>query len=220
MAAVAPMSEQRDQAVRLVASWLLGYPDETLLDRVGELREVIAELPSSLQAPLDRFLTRLTTVDLLQQQQEYVATFDMKRKTSLYLTYWTSGDTRNRGMAILRFKQAYQESGWDLGSEELPDHLAVLLEFAAVADGVTGEALLIEHEGPIQLLRDALAGMHSPYVDLLDVVLATLPALTPEVRERMEQLAVSGPPQELVGLVGLEPYGAGTRNLEITEVRR
>jgi nitrate reductase molybdenum cofactor assembly chaperone NarJ/NarW len=207
---------EQDRAGWLVASWLLTYPDETLLGRVGELREVVSELPDSLRTPLDRFFAHLTTVDLLEQQVRYVATFDMKRKTSLYLTYWTSGDTRNRGTAILRFKQAYIESGWEIGNEELPDHLAVVLEYAAIADHLTGEALLVEHEGPIQLLRDALAKLESPYVDVIDVVLATLPALTPEVQERIAQLAASGPPQELVGL---EPYGAQTL-LQISEVRR
>jgi nitrate reductase molybdenum cofactor assembly chaperone NarJ/NarW len=218
MGEVARMSKRTDQdrAGWLVSSWLLTYPDETLLARVDELKEVVRDLPEPLRIPLDRFIQHLTTVDLLEQQENYVATFDMKRKTSLFLTYWTQGDTRNRGTAILRFKQAYLESGWEMGNEELPDHLAVLLEYAAIADHLTGEALLIEHEGPIQLLRDALAKLESHYVDVIDVVLATLPELTPEVKERIAQLAASGPPQELVGL---EPYGAQTL-LQISEVRR
>lgn len=211
------MTERIDaQAARLVVSWLLTYPDDQLLARVPELREVIADLPEQTREPLQRFLDHLEREPELEQQQRYVATFDMKRKTSLYLTYWTHGDTRNRGTAILRFKQAYHDSGWNVGTEELPDHLAVLLEFAAVADHVTGDALLIEHEAPIGLLRDALAKLESPYVDLIDVVLSTLPAPTAEVKQRMAQLAADGPPQELVGL---EPYGA-QRTLEISEVRR
>jgi nitrate reductase delta subunit len=204
------------QAARLVASWLLTYPDDVLLARLPELREVVADLPLRLREPLERFMHHLEHEPLLEQQQEYVATFDMKRKTSLYLTYWTDGDTRNRGTAILRFKQAYQDSGWTIGNEELPDHLAVLLEFAAVADPLTGDALLAEHDAPIGLLRDALAKLESPYVDVVEVILATLPALTAAVKERMAQLAAQGPPQELVGL---EPYGA-QRILEISEVRR
>ena len=63
----------------------------------------------------------------------------MKRRACPFLTYWTNGDTRNRGVAILRFKQAYEAGGFTIGNEELPDHLAVVLEFAAVGDRVTGE---------------------------------------------------------------------------------
>jgi nitrate reductase delta subunit len=128
----------------------------------------------------------------------------MKRKACPYLTYWTDGDTRNRGRAILRFKQAYLEAGYDLGSEELPDHLSVVLEFSAIGNTLTGDALLAEHQDAIHLLRDALAKMESAYAHVLDAVVATLPKLTPEIRERMAHIAASGPPVESVGL---EPFG-------------
>ena len=96
-------------------------------------------------------------------QRHYVEIFDMKRRACPFLTYWTNGDTRNRGVAILRFKQAYAEAGFTLGTEELPDHLAVVLEFAAVGDRVTGDALLAEHAAAIGLLREALHDLGSAY---------------------------------------------------------
>ncbi len=139
-------------------------------------------------------------------QRHYVEVFDMKRKACPYLSYWTDGDTRNRGIGILRFKQAYLDAGFDLGTEELADHLAVVLEFAALGDRLTGDALLVEHAAPIGLLREALAVLGSTYVYVLDAVLATLPEITPEIAERMTSLASSGPPVEAVGL---EPFGSG-----------
>ncbi|MDO8732597.1 MAG: nitrate reductase molybdenum cofactor assembly chaperone [Actinomycetota bacterium] len=189
---------------RLAASWLLSYPDDLLLSRLDQIATAVAEFPSSTGAPLQSFLDHVHGTPLIEIQQHYVMTFDMKRKASPYLSYWTDGDTRNRGRAILRFKQAYLEAGFDLGSEELADHLCVVLEFAAVGDPLTGNALLAEHRGAIHLLRDALASMDSAYVHVLDSVIATLPSLTPEIRERMAHLAASGPPVEQVGL---EPFG-------------
>jgi len=141
-------------------------------------------------------------------QAHYVTVFDMKRKACPYLTYWTDGDTRNRGRAILRFKQAYLEAGYDLGSEELPDHLSVVLEFAAIGDTLTGEALLAEHQDAIHLLRDALEKMESAYVHVLDAVVATLPQLTPEIPERMAHIAASGPP------VRVSPMAANSRTTD------
>lgn len=41
----------------------------------------------------------------------YGATFDLKRRCCPYLTYYTYGDTRKRGMALLRFKHACH--GWE-----------------------------------------------------------------------------------------------------------
>jgi nitrate reductase delta subunit len=145
-------------------------------------------------------------------QRHFVEVFDMKRRACPFLTYWTHGDTRNRGVAILRFKQAYEQAGFSIGTEELPDHLAVVLEFAAVGDRVTGDALLAEHAAPIGLLREALHDLASAYAHLLDAVVATLPEITPEVGARMAQMVADGPPVEDVGLepfpTALTPTGA------------
>jgi nitrate reductase delta subunit len=198
------MSDKQTAAARLAAAWLLSYPDEALLGRLDSIAVVVDELPAGTGAPLSAFLAHLSDTPLSEVQAHYVTVFDMKRKACPYLTYWTDGDTRNRGRAILRFKQAYLEAGYDLGSEELPDHLSVVLEFAAIGDTLTGEALLAEHQDAIHLLRDALAKMESAYVHVLDAFVATLPQLTPEIRERMAHIAASGPPVESVGL---EPFG-------------
>lgn len=198
------MSDKQTAAARLAGAWLLSYPDATLLERLDGIAAVVDELPAGTGAPLSAFLAHLADTPLSEVQSHYVTVFDMKRKACPYLTYWTDGDTRNRGRAILRFKQAYLEAGYDLGSEELPDHLSVVLEFAAIGDTLTGEALLAEHQDAIHLLRDALAKMESAYVHVLDAIVATLPRLTPEIRERMAHIAASGPPVESVGL---EPFG-------------
>lgn len=187
-------------AARLGASWLLWYPDEELLTRLDGVAAMADELPEGFRAPLLAFLAHVNDTPLVELQAHYVSVFDMKRKACPYLSYWTDGDTRNRGTAILRFQQAYREFGFDPGTQELADHLCVVLEFAAVGDALTGDALLTEHQGPIHLLRDALDKLGSAYVHVLDLVIATLPALTPEIRERMAALAAQGPPVEQVGL--------------------
>ena len=197
------MSAERTAAARLACAWLLAYPDEVLAERLPEISGLLRELPSDVATPLGAFLDHLETTDGLDLQQHYVSVFDMKCKACPYLTYWTDGDTRNRGQAILRFQQAYLDVGFDLAGRELPDHLAVVLEFAALGDRLTGEALLAEHAAAIHLLRDALATLGSPYQHVLDGVVATMPRLTPEIERRMHELAASGPPAETVGL---EPY--------------
>jgi len=195
--------DRRIAAARLAASWLLSYPDDALLARLDQIAAVAAELPERMGGPIGLFLDHLSGTPLIEVQEHYVLVFDMKRKACPYLSYWTDGDTRNRGRAILRFQQAYLDVGFDLAGRELPDHLAVVLEFAALGDRLTGEALLAEHAVAIRLLRDALTALDSPYRHVLDAVVATLPRLTPQVAQRMRELAAGGPPVETVGL---EPY--------------
>lgn len=188
-----------------VASLLLGYPDEELRGRLPVLRGVLRGLPRELAEPFRRFLRHAEATPLLELAAQYVTTFDHQRRCCLYLTYYAHGDTRRRGVALLGFKSAYRQAGLEFGSEELPDHLAVVLEFAATADPKAGRQLLLDHRAGIELLRLALADAPSPYVDVLRAVTATLPPLRGDEREAVLRLAAQGPPAEQVGLAPFAP---------------
>lgn len=198
---------------RMIASTLLVYPDDRFLERRGELEAIAAKLAAPLRDPLIEFFSTTAQMTLDEIQRHYVEIFDMRRRCSLFLTSWTHGDTRNRGMALVYFKEVYKDAGIVMTDEELPDHLAVVLEFAALVDPVEGNLLLAEHRAPIELIRDALHAANSFYASVLDAIVATLPPMTPEIAERARAIALSGPPQEFVGLSGavsiaLEPFSA------------
>ena len=204
-------AEDRARTQQL-CSLLLQYPEESLVGLTPELREVVANLPDETSDPLGTFLNFLASTPLMDVQRQYVETFDMRRKCAPYLTYWTHGDTRNRGMALLHFKDVYREAGVTIDDQELPDHLAVVLEFAACHDAELGNALLAEHRGVIGLLHQALIDAESPWAPLLASVMRTTRGLTPEDELLMRQLALAGPPTERVGMAGpvdlaLAPFG-------------
>lgn len=187
------------------ASLLLGYPDEELVARAGMLREVASMLPTSVSDPLKAFLQHLEATPLPELAADFVATFDHQRRCCLYLTYFQHGDTRNRGLALLRFKTAYREAGMTLSDDELPDHLGVVLEFGATADAAAARVLLLEHRAGLELLRLALEDAHSPWAHVLQAVSATLPPLAGDDREAVMKLAAQGPPAEEVGLAPFAP---------------
>lgn len=198
---------------RLVASSLLIYPDENFMQKLSELEKSISGLAPHHRSPFDNFLVAIKEMTLDEIQRHYVEIFDMRRRCSLFLTSWTHGDTRNRGMALIYFKEKYKDANIVISDEELPDHLAVVLEFAALVDPVEGSLLLGEHRAPIELIRDALHSANSFYAYVLDAVVATLPPMTAEIAERAKALALSGPPQEFVGLSGavtiaIQPFSA------------
>ncbi|XGP77128.1 nitrate reductase molybdenum cofactor assembly chaperone [Actinokineospora auranticolor] len=181
------------------------YPDESLVERIPLLRAATATLPSSVGGPLAAFLDHASAVPLLALAEEYVATFDHRRKFSPYLTYFAYGDTRKRGMALLRFKHAYRAAGLELDDSELPDHLAVVLEFAACGDPRTGVRLMVEHRAGLELMRIALTDSASPWRHVLESVSATLPPLGGHDREKLARLVAEGPPEEEVGLAPFAP---------------
>jgi nitrate reductase molybdenum cofactor assembly chaperone NarJ/NarW len=201
------------RVVRQVAAWCLGYPDDELLGRLPTLRGALAEQRrTEAVGLLDRFLEHLSATPLLELVDSYVRLFDLDRKQTLYLSYWTDGDTRRRGETLAAFKQRYRASGFlvDTGGE-LPDHLPMVLEYAALADPVDGASLLQEYRASLELIRLALEEQQSPYAWVLEAVCRTLPGPSPRDRASAMALAATGPPPtETVGLE-LLPYPTGAR---------
>ena len=103
-------------------------------------------------------------------------------------------------MALLRFKQTYLGAGFELDDGELPDHLCVVLEFAATVDRDLGRHLMLDHRAGLDLLRLSLRDIGSPWAGLVDAVTATLPPLRGDERDAVRRLAAEGPPEEEVGL--------------------
>ncbi|MFE0523918.1 nitrate reductase molybdenum cofactor assembly chaperone [Streptomyces sp. NPDC058954] len=194
----------RALTLRLV-SLLLQYPDEELTDARAELTTVVAALPDT---PAAEHLARFTDWFAAQEpealQRHYVEMFDLRRKSSLYLTYYLHGDTRRRGMALLTLNQRYRAAGWDTDGGELPDHLPVVLEFAALAGPGGGEAPLRQHRRGLELIQRALTDADSPYRHVLASLLTLLPPPTEADRAAVARLVTEGPPNEDVGL---DPYG-------------
>jgi nitrate reductase molybdenum cofactor assembly chaperone NarJ/NarW len=186
-------------------SLLLDYPDEQTLARTGLVRSAAMTLPTAIGDFLRSFLDHLQSTPLAELQADYVETFDTRRRCNLFLTYFAHGDTRKRGLALLRFKQTYLASGFELDPAELPDHLCVVLEYAATVDRVRGRDLLLDHRAGLELLRLSLWDTGSPWASLLDAVTATLPPLGGDERDAVRRLAAEGPPEEEVGLA---PFAA------------
>ncbi len=117
-------------------------------------------------------------------------------------------------MALLRFKQAYLRAGYGMTDEELPDHLCVVLEFAATSDRAAGRQLMLDHRAGLELLRMSLRDLGSPWGGVVEAVTGTLPPLRGDEAEAVRRLAAEGPPEEEVGLTpyatpGFDPGPAG-----------
>jgi nitrate reductase delta subunit len=185
-------------------SFVLRYPDAAVVAARDDVAGEVSALPAGpVREALERFVGGWTG-DQTALAARYVETFDLRRRASLYLTYYAHGDTRERGMALLRLKKLYRAAGLPMESSELPDHLPVMLAFSALAPDGHGEVLLAEHRPAIELLRLSLHDLGSPYAHVLDAIAACLPPLSVTERGEVARLAREGPPEEAVGL---EPYG-------------
>ena len=187
-----------------LCSLALQYPDERLLSARAELTTLAAALAQGRPAAsLNSFFAWFDSVSPLELAQEYVKTFDLGKRSTLYLTFYSLGDRRDRGIALLRLKRLYRAAGLPLGDHELPDFLPVMLEFASATAPGQGEVVLGEHRAPLELIRLSLHDENSPYAPVLDAVCEQVGGMSTAERLSLDRLQAQGPPRELVGL---EPF--------------
>ncbi len=207
-----------DRTLKL-ASLLLQYPTCALFDGLPVLADAARTAsPRATREHLTAFVDWLGASSPEEVARHYVQTFDLRRRCALYLTYYRFGDTRNRGMALVEFKNAYRTAGFTPSEDELPDYLPMVLDFAALCD--RGRRLLHGHRTDLELLRRALDDAGSPYAQVVAGVAAGLPSLGRRELRQVLSAWQSGPPSEQVGLEPFAPpdyltgYRTSTRRPE------
>lgn len=199
-----PMSEQQRRLLFMICSLLLDYPHDGASHTWRLVEEHSGALADTASEKITAFLKTATSQGERSMQEQYVETFDQRRKCSMFLSYYSVGDTRQRGTAILAFKHQLEALGLESAREELPDHLCVVLEAAAKADTTerhsTATEVLAAHRDGLEVLRTALENLDSPYAHLITAVCMALPDVDQETVDSYINLIRSGPPAELVGL--------------------
>ncbi|MEU5840421.1 nitrate reductase molybdenum cofactor assembly chaperone [Rhodococcus sp. NPDC047139] len=190
----------QNRLVRQAASLLLAYPDEEHEKRLDVVEQLLEHITGPEKDLLGAAARELGGGDGLGVAQQYVETFDLRRRSTMYLTYWTAGDTRNRGAEMHAFATAYRDAGVAPPAHEAPDHLAVVLEFTANVDPSAGEELLTRYRVALDVLHASLRDALSPYAQVVEAVCATLPPVTDQEEQRARRLAQAGPPRESIGL--------------------
>lgn len=155
---------------RLLAK-LLDYPDADLMAALPETRARLnRDLDPDGRRVIAEFLGHLSALDLTEAQAAYVMTFDMVPEHSLHLTHHLFGDDKNRGPALIDLTEFYKEYGLELASNELPDFLPLVLEFAAQLDEEEACMFLSQWTKVLKVLAGNLEENKSPYAPLVRLV--------------------------------------------------
>jgi nitrate reductase molybdenum cofactor assembly chaperone NarJ/NarW len=165
-------------------SKLLDYPNADLMAALPELRAGIKQgFEATEWIVLERFMKDLAAQDLTDAQADYVQTFDMTPEHALHLTHHLFGDDKNRGPALIDLTEFYKGYGFELMtrenaanddgdevSNELPDFLPVVLEFAAQLDAEEAHVFLSQWSKVLNQLATNLETAGSPYAPLVRLV--------------------------------------------------
>jgi nitrate reductase delta subunit len=157
-----------------ILSKLLDYPDAALLAAIPDLRrEIHRGIEAAEWLVLDRYLKQLESLDLTEAQADYVQTFDLTPEHALHLTHHLFGDDKNRGPALIDLSEYYKEFGLELAandSNEIPDFLPLMLEFAAQLTTDEARFFLSQWSKVVNQLAANLEQAGSPYAPLVRLV--------------------------------------------------
>jgi nitrate reductase delta subunit len=181
--------DARKRSLCQALSDLLSYPGADAAARAraaGDLAEGTAAA-----APLSRFAAAAGRLPADELREIYTSTFDLQPPCAPYVGHQLLGDSPLRGPFLARLVEVYAASGYR-AREELPDHLAEVLAFLAMAapseerDDLVRDGLLPALTRMLEGLRDR----ENPYRELLLAVqelfrlgrAATRDPAQPEVR--------------------------------------
>ncbi|HEY0954590.1 MAG TPA: nitrate reductase molybdenum cofactor assembly chaperone [Roseateles sp.] len=159
--------------LRVLAA-LLRYPDAAFRAAAPELRQALwaeSALPAGRIDELCALLQRLQRDDPFAAEAEFVDLFDRGRGTALHLFEHIHGDSRDRGPAMIDLQQTYEKAGLLLAPGELPDHLAVVLEYASTQPPREARDFLAETAHIARAIFSALQRRQTPYAAVLAAVL-------------------------------------------------
>ncbi|BDE74580.1 nitrate reductase [Delftia sp. 670] len=153
---------------------LIGYPGAELRallpGLIDALRLEQSVAPARLRE-LQQLAEQLQAMDPFEAEARYVDTFDRGHQTSLHLFEHVHGDSADRGPALIDLQQTYERAGLAFEADELPDHLAVVLEFASTQPPAIAREFLGEMAHILNALFTALVRRDSPYASVIAAVL-------------------------------------------------
>ncbi len=205
------MNPSPHQASLTVLSALLEYPDPEFGERVRQGKLAIQSAGVAAEAHFAQFADPALALSTDAREELYTGTFDITPACVPYTSIHLFGEENfKRGEMMAALHARYAQASFDPRGE-LPDHLSVLLRFAATI----GEAELRELAeycllGPLDKMIGALHP-ENPYQALLETVRAVLQAMHPGLQpavsplERMRQNGAWCATQSLACGCGVRP---------------
>lgn len=159
----------------LLFSKLFEYPKQNLKDAALELQNFINQHFNQLNEKAEKFSAAIQKLNLHEQQEHYMATFDVKAIIALDLGYLIFGEDYKRAEILVNLQQEHQKAGIDCGTE-LGDHLPNILQLIAKThdDEFREELGFIITRPAIRFMLTKFQGRANYYEYILEILSAIL----------------------------------------------
>lgn len=187
-----------------VLSALLTYPSSELVAAAPLFGDVLDEerlVPPAAREKLDALIAELASDDLYDLQERYGLLFDRSRSLALHLFEHVHGESRDRGQAMVDLKTLYENAGFFITANDLPDFIPLFLEFLSTQPIATARELLAQPAHILAAIAERLGRRQSTYKVVFDALVAIAEA-KPE-REAIEEL-LKGPDPDPMDFAALD----------------
>lgn len=147
---------------------ILRYPDAELAAKLRILADLLAPGHALAAQHMETFIGVSSDASMVFLEEHYTRAFDLAPQAPPYLSIYLFGaENPQRGQFMAGLNGAYAEAEYDCEGE-LPDHLALVLRYAAVSSPAEWEEL---REAclfaPLKMMSLALEKAGNPYSHLL-----------------------------------------------------
>ncbi|EFI52442.1 nitrate reductase molybdenum cofactor assembly chaperone [Afipia sp. 1NLS2] len=187
-----------------VLSALLTYPSEDLVAAAplfGAVLDDEALVPLAAREKLDVLLDELAASDLYDLQERYGLLFDRSRSLALHLFEHVHGESRDRGQAMVDLKTLYENAGFFITANDLPDFIPLFLEFLSTQPIAAARELLGQPAHILAAIAERLERRESNYKAVFDALVA-IAEQQPE-RDAVEEL-LKGPDPDPMDFAALD----------------
>jgi nitrate reductase delta subunit len=187
-----------------VLSALLTYPSDELVAAAplfGAVLDDEALVPLAAREKLDTLIDELATGDLYDLQERYGLLFDRSRSLALHLFEHVHGESRDRGQAMVDLRSVYENAGFFIAANDLPDFIPLFLEFLSTQPISTARQLLGQPAHILAAIAERLERRESSYKTVFDAMVA-IAEEKPE-REAVEEL-LKGPDPDPMDFAALD----------------
>ena len=162
------MVKKMNVQIKLI-SYLLHYPDDSLLSLLPAFRQVLNETENvSARDKYDQILSYIEQTPLIQLQEQYTETFDLNSSNCMNLTYHRWGDTEKRGPALVHLEEIYLKAGFQRIGSELPDFLPIVLEFISERPDIGSSEIIPLYGKVVKTLAERFRQAGHPYAVLFE----------------------------------------------------
>ena len=183
--------------------FLLAYPETELVKHYGDMVKVLREekiLGDKQIKDIEKLILHLSTTNLLDIQEEYVALFDRTPSLSLHLFEHVHGEGNERGQAMVDLQSLYLEEGLEIDARETPDYLPMFLEYLAILPFEEAQQCLAEVINVLSVIGKRLKGRKSAYATIFNV---------------LEKISKAKPDMELINQALKDADGHASTNDEL-----